>query len=258
MKIAISGKGGVGKTTLAGIMARILAEKGYRIFAIDADPDSNLASALGIAEEKLRNVRPLAQMEDLIEERTGARKGSYGGFFKINPKVDDLPERFSIEHHGVKLLILGTIPKGGGGCFCPESTLLKSFLSHLLVERDEYVIVDMEAGLEHLGRGSVKYIDGLIVVVEPGKRSIQTANQIKRLALDLSLQRLFIVGNKIRDEEERRFLEENLKDFEVLGFISYSDKIVEADRLGVSPYELDEKVRRDVEQIIKRIEEIRG
>ncbi|RLA91529.1 MAG: carbon monoxide dehydrogenase, partial [Deltaproteobacteria bacterium] len=182
MKIAISGKGGVGKTTLAGALARYLAENGKRILAIDADADSNLASALGVPKDKLEGLTPIAEMNNLIEERTGAKKGSFGIFFKLNPKVDDLPERFSVDHKGVKLLILGSVPQAGGGCFCPENVLLKGLIRHLFLQRDDTVIVDMEAGLEHLGRGSTKGMDLFIVVVEPGQRSLQTARHIKKLA----------------------------------------------------------------------------
>ncbi len=179
MKVAISGKGGVGKTTLAGVMARVLAAAGHKVLAIDADPDANLASAVGIPQEELKNLKPLAGMRELIEERTGATKGAYGAYFKLNPQVEDLPDRFSLERDGVKLMVLGTIPQGGGGCFCPENVVLKSLLAHVFIEREEYLIVDMEAGLEHLGRGTTAYMDALIVVVEPGRRSLQTARQVK-------------------------------------------------------------------------------
>jgi len=253
MKVAISGKGGVGKTTLAGVMARLLADRGLKVLAIDADPDSNLASALGFSEEGLRRIRPLAQLKGLVEERTGSKGGTYGAFFKLNPKVDDIPDRFAVEEHGVKLVVLGTIPQGGGGCFCPENVLLKSLLNHILLERDEYVIVDMEAGLEHMGRGSVKHIDGLICVVEPGRRSIHTAMEIRRLALDLGIERLFVVGNKVREDGERMFLRENLRDFEIIGFLSYSEKVLEADRLGISPYDADRGLRKEVEDILERL-----
>lgn len=250
MKIAISGKGGTGKTTLAGVMARVLSDRGNNVLAIDADPDSNLASAIGFKEEELKNIKPLAQMQEFIEERTGAKKGEYGSFFKLNPKVDDIPERFSIQKDNTKLVILGNISKGGGGCFCAENVLLKNLLSYILIERDEYVIVDMEAGLEHLGRGSTAYIDAFIVVVEPGLRSFQTANQVKRLASDIGIKRVYVVGNKVASDMDESLIRENLNGLELLGIIRYSGHILEADRLGVSPYDTDAGVRKDVEKIV--------
>ena len=250
MKIAVSGKGGVGKTTLAGVMTRVLAERGIKVLSIDADPDSNLASAIGINPEQLRDVKPLAQMKEFIEERTGAKKGTYGAYFKLNPKVDDIPERFSVSRDGVKLIVLGTIPQGGGGCFCPENIILKSLLSHLFIERDEYLVVDMEAGLEHLGRGTTAYMDALIVVVEPGQRSFQTARQVKELAADLGIKHVYVVGNKVVDDGDREMVRDNLPDIPLLGFMSYNEKIIEADKRGVSPYDIDDRIKREVETII--------
>ena len=254
MKIAISGKGGVGKTTLAGVMARCLADKGHKVLAVDADPDSNLASAIGIDEDKLGEIKPLAQMTEFIEERTASKRGELGSFFRLNPKVDDIPEKFSVEKDGIKLVVLGNIPEGGGGCFCAENVLLKSLLSHVLIERDEYVIVDMEAGLEHLGRGSTAYIDALIVVVEPGQRSFRTARQVEKLASDLGIPHVYLAGNKIADEKDTALIREHLTGIPFLGFMSYNDKIMEADRLNLSPYDIDTKIRTEVEMIILALE----
>jgi CO dehydrogenase maturation factor len=246
VKIAISGKGGVGKTTLAGVMSRLLASQGWPVLCIDADPDSNLGSAIGITPEELERIRPLAQMRELIEERTGAKKGAYGSFFKLNPKVDDIPDQFSITKDGVRLVVLGTIPQGGGGCFCPENVLLKTFLTHLFVERKEYVIVDMEAGLEHLGRGTSAYVDALVVVVEPGRRSFQTARQINGLAQDLGIPRVYVVANKVVGDSDMEMIRQHLSGLPVLGSISLNEKVVQADKLGVSPYDIDEKIRHEV------------
>ncbi|MDI7258852.1 MAG: carbon monoxide dehydrogenase accessory protein CooC [Thermodesulfobacteriota bacterium] len=254
MKIAISGKGGVGKTTLAGVIARILSEEGRKVLAIDADPDSNLASAIGLPKESLSKLSPIASMTPLIEERTGAKKGTYGSMFKLNPKVDDLPDELGVTYQGVKLLLLGSIPQGGGGCFCPENILLKNLVQHLLVRREEALIIDMEAGLEHLGRGSTGYVDGLIIVVEPGQRAINTARQIKKLAEDLKIKNVMIVGNKIHSDDDRRMIEENLSDFPVLGHMSFNPKIVQSDREGKSPYDMDDKIKEEVKTILKELE----
>jgi len=254
MKIAISGKGGVGKTTLAGVMARILAAEGKKVLAIDADPDSNLASAIGLDKEALAKLSPIASMTSLVEERTGAKKGTFGSMLKLNPKVDDLPDEMGVVYQGVKLLLLGCIPQGGGGCFCPENVLLKNLVLHLLVQRGEALIIDMEAGLEHLGRGSTGYVDALIIVVEPGQRAINTAKQIKKLGEDLHIKKIMIVGNKVASDQDRKIIEESLSDFPVLGHMSFNPMVLQADREGKSPYDIDEKIKEEVKAILHQLE----
>ena len=254
MKIAISGKGGVGKTTLAGVMARILAAGGKKVLAIDADPDSNLASAIGLDKETLAKLSPIASMTSLIEERTGAKKGTFGAMLKLNPKVDDLPDEMGVVYQGVKLLLLGCIPQGGGGCFCPENILLKNLVRHLLIQREEALIIDMEAGLEHLGRGSTGYVDALIIVVEPGQRAINTAKQIKKLGEDLNIKQIMIVGNKVASAQDRKIIEANLSDFPVLGHMSFNPMVLQADKEGKSPYDIDGKIREEVTTILKELE----
>ena len=237
MKIAISGKGGVGKTTFAAFLIRSLKQQGKTVLAIDADPDANLAQALG-AKNALE-ITPIAQMKSLIEERTETKLGTMGGFFKMNPTVSDLPEKLSVDADGVKLMVLGGIKAAESGCICPESILLKVLVSHLVLTRDEVVVLDMEAGLEHLGRGTARAVDKMIVVVEPGTRSVETARQIKRLTEELGIKNLLIVGNKIRTEKDRDFLLNHMPDFTFMGFIPFSEHIIEADLDEKPPYEKD-------------------
>ena len=251
MKLAISGKGGVGKTTLAALLIRAFNEQGKRVLAIDADPDANLAAALGIPNPQ--SISPISNMKALIEERTGAKGGSMGSFFRLNPKVDDLPEKLSVPVDHIKFMRLGGVKKGGGGCICPESTLLKTLVTHILLARDEVVIMDMEAGIEHLGRGTASAMDKLIVVVEPGRRSVDTAHNIKRLAADIGLNRIVLVGNKIRGEADRKFLEKYVVGLEWLGFLPYDEEIIEADLSGESPYDRDTPAKEVIREMIKTL-----
>ncbi|MBU2600697.1 MAG: AAA family ATPase [Actinobacteria bacterium] len=236
MKIAVTGKGGVGKTTLAGTMARIFAAEGYRVLAVDADPDANLASALGISADIARGIVPIADMKDLIAERTGATPGSMGGFFKINPRVDDIPDELSVPLDGIRLMVMGTVKEGAGGCVCPESVLLRSLIRHLLLRRDEVVILDMEAGIEHLGRGTAQGVDAMIVVVEAGARSARTADAIRRLADDIGIKRLFVVLNKV-DAKELEQLKSLLTGFQIIGSLPFSPGVRQADLDEAPPFE---------------------
>jgi len=251
MKLAVSGKGGVGKTTFAAILIRALSEKGKHVLAIDADPDANLAAALGIVDAD--KITPISEMKDLIFERTEARPGSIGGFFKLNPKVDDLPDALSVKLDNIKFMRLGEVKKGGGGCICPESTLLKALITHIVLARDEVVVMDMEAGIEHLGRATAMAVDKLIVVVEPGRRSIDTAGHIKSLAADIGLKNIALIGNKIRGKKDQDFLSNNLSEFDFLGFIPYDDALIEADLEGISPYDVDTTAIAKINDIISRL-----
>jgi CO dehydrogenase maturation factor len=251
MKIAVSGKGGVGKTTFSSLLIRSLNEQGKNVLAIDADPDANLASALGIADSD--KITPISEMKDLIFERTEAKPGSIGGFFKLNPKVDDLPDALSVKLDNIKLMRLGGVKKGGSGCICPESTLLKALVTHIVLARDEVVVMDMEAGIEHLGRGTAQAVDKLIVVVEPGRRSIDTAGHIKKLASEIGLKNIVVVGNKIRSKKDEEFLKKNLNNFEFLGFLPYDDELIEADLNGISPFEVESPAKNSVIEMISRL-----
>lgn len=227
MKIAVSGKGGVGKTLLSALLSKTFSESGYSVIAIDADPDANLAATLGFPRPE--DIVPISDMNDLIEERTGAKPGQSAPFFKLNPKVDDIPEKYARKLDGISLMRMGRVKKGGSGCYCPESALLKALLAHLLLARNEVVILDMEAGIEHLGRGTAGAVDKLIIVVEPGRRSLETALSIKELAAEINLRNIAVVGNKVRNDKDKAFLISSLPGFDFLGFIPYDQAIVDAD-----------------------------
>lgn len=236
LKIAVGGKGGVGKTTVTALLARCLAAEGKnRVIAIDADPVANLAAGLGIPEDE--PITPIAELSDLIAERTGAKPGTMGGFFTLNPKVDDIPDRFSKEKDGVKLLVMGTVQSGGSGCICPESTILKALMNHLVLFRDEIVLMDMEAGVEHLGRATSGSVDALVVVVNPGARSRNAAHKIRKLGEDIGIKNIVVLGNRVRSAEDIELIRNSLPDFPLLGCIPEHDEIVKADRMGHRPFE---------------------
>jgi len=249
MKIAITGKGGVGKTTLTALLAQIYADAGRQVLAVDADPSPCLAGALGFPGELRAKLHPIVEMDELIEERTGAKPGSVGGFFTLNPRVDDIPERFSVVHRGVRLLEMGSVDMGGSGCICPESAMLKTLFTHLLFRKDEVLLLDMYAGVEHLGRATVDFVDAMLVVVEPTRRSLGTAGQIKKLANDIGLTKLFLVGNKVRNKEESKFLEAETPGLPVLGLLPADFKVQEADRFGIPVYDHVPELKRSAEEI---------
>jgi CO dehydrogenase maturation factor len=254
MKLAISGKGGVGKTTLAALLAQAYADAGRDVLAVDADPAPCLAGALGFPPELRTRLHPIAEMDELIEERTGAKPGTLGGFFTINPRVDDLPERFSVTHRGVRLLEMGSVDVGGSGCICPESAMLKTLFTHLLFRKDDVLILDMYAGVEHLGRATVDFVDALVIVVEPTRRSLGTAAQIKKLATDIGLTRLWLVGNKVRDDEEAAFLTAETPGIPLLGTLPADLAVQEADRLGIAVYDHVPVLRQAAEAMAQSLE----
>lgn len=233
MKIAITGKGGVGKTTLSGTMAFILSRT-YKVFAIDADPDMNLASSMGLHTQ----ITPISHMRELIKERTGAEPGNaFGEVFKINPQISDLPESMSVPiegHDNLRLLVMGTVDKGGEGCICPASVLLKALMRNLILKKDELVILDMEAGIEHLGRKTAEAVDMMIIVVEPGLKSLETAERIKRLATDIGVKDIKVVLNKVSSKKEKKFLTTKLAELGlgVLGCVPRDDMVIQADMEG--------------------------
>jgi CO dehydrogenase maturation factor len=249
MKLAITGKGGTGKTTLTALLAQVYAERGRDVLAVDADPSPCLAGALGFPDALRARLHPIAEMDALIEERTGAKPGTIGGFFTLNPRVDDIPERFSVLHRGVRLLEMGSVDLGGSGCICPESAMLKTLFTHLLFRKDDVLILDMYAGVEHLGRATVDFVDAMIVVVEPTRRSLGTAAQIKSLAADIGLKRLWLVGNKVRNQDEADFLQAETPGLPLLGILPADLGVQEADRLGLPVYDYVPALREAAERI---------
>lgn len=243
MKIAVTGKGGVGKSTVVGLIARALAADGWRVLAIDADPDANLASAIGVPKDRLAGVRPIAHLKELAMERTGAATGSGGGLFILNPKVDDIPDAFSVEHEGVRLLLMGTVHHAGTGCVCPEHALVRTLLRHVLTRRKECVLIDMEAGIEHFGRGTVEAVDLVVVVVEPGSRSLQTAGQIEDLARQLGIRRIAHVANKMTGPEDEAFIRAQGHRLDLLATLPIDPDVHGADRAGVSAYDVSPAIR---------------
>lgn len=253
MKLAISGKGGVGKTTLTALLAQVYADSGSEVLAVDADPSPCLADALGLPPELRVHLHPIAEMDELIEERTGAKPGTVGGFFTLNPRVDDIPDRFSVEHRGVRLLEMGSVDLGGSGCICPESAMLKTLFTHLLFRKDDILLLDMYAGVEHLGRGTVDFVDAMIIVAEPTRRSLGTAAQIKALAEDIGLDRLWLVGNKARGGEDNAFFEAHAPDLPLLGVLPANAGVQEADRQGIAVYDRVPALREATERIAAKL-----
>jgi CO dehydrogenase maturation factor len=255
MKIAVTGKGGVGKTTLTSLLAFSCVDLGYSVLAIDADPSPCLGASLGFPPEKLSELTPIAKMDELIYERTGAEPGSTGGYFKLNPRVDDIPDRFSAVHRGIRLLELGAVELGGAGCICPESAMLRSLITHILLRRDEMVLLDMYAGVEHLGRATADAVDAMLIVVEPTARSLATASQIMKLAQDIKLSSLFIVGSKVGSEEDQQFIRENAPGLEVLGFIPDDPRVRLADRQGSSLHDIAPDLASVAREIVLSVQD---
>ncbi len=254
IKIAIGGKGGVGKTTVCAILAQLYAESGFDVLAIDADPDTNLASALGVASDQ--SPEPLIKMKDLIAERTGTGKDAVGAYFRLNPKVSDLPEKYWHESNGLKLLVLGAITQAGSGCACPEGAFLKALLRHTILQRQELVIVDLAAGVEFMGRASVQGIDALILVVEPGGRSIETANNMAKMGRELGIECVAAIANKITETSQTDAITKQLKNVDLLGNLRYSRALQQAD-LGRTPVlGADVEITNELKQVKNQLTQL--
>jgi len=251
VKLAVSGKGGVGKTLLAALLARQFAQAGYPVIAIDADPDANLALTLGFPGTE--RIVPISEMKELVAERTGTGPGQSPGYFKLNPRVDDLPERFSACYQGIRLMVMGAPKRGGAGCYCPENALLSTLMAHLLIGRDEVVIMDMAAGIEHLGRGTARAVDTLLVVAEPTRASIETARRIATAARELGIGDISLIANKLRRPEDASIITENLPDIRLLGWLPYDPAISAAELAGRPVLEASESISAAAKRIWDRL-----
>lgn len=222
MKIAVSGKGGVGKTTISSNLAKLFAKNGYKVLAVDADPDSSLGFALGIDEQRLSALKPIVEMDRLIGEVAGD-----GALYSLNPMVNDVIDKYSIDLNGIRFLRMGGVKQGGSACYCRENTFLRAVVNSLILDTNDIVIMDMGAGIEHLTRGTSKGVDLMLIVTEAGKNSVQTARIVEKLAQDLKVAKVKFIANKIRSEKEEAFIKQNFSDSELLGIVHYDEDISE-------------------------------
>jgi CO dehydrogenase maturation factor len=255
MKIAITGKGGVGKTTLAAALIQLLAQKGQNVIALDADPNINLGSALGFPDEILNQIIPISQQNKLIEERTGAKVKQYGQIFKLNPEVSDVVDKYATIYNSIALLVLGGLEKGGSGCACPENTFIRALITDLVLFKDQTLIIDMEAGVEHLGRATVKGVDLMIVVIEPSNRSVGVAHRIIQMAADIDIENIKIVINRSNGPEDEQFIKDSFPNFEIFGVIPNSDTIRDNERNKKAVLNgLNPSIIQQYSQILDRIQ----
>jgi CO dehydrogenase maturation factor len=235
MKIAVSGKGGVGKTLVAGVLACFFAARGLKVIAIDADPSPNLALTLGLPAEEARKIVPISENESLISRKTGTH---YSGVYRLAFTVDDVVKEYAVATPmGVYLILMGTVKSAGSGCTCPANAVIRALLRHLILERDEVVLLDMEAGVEHLGRGTAKHVDVMLVIADSSLKSLETAKHIHKLASDAGIRQVFLVGNRVADGAQRDAIEQYARDngLSLLGHVPFDEEVMKADMIGTTP-----------------------
>jgi CO dehydrogenase maturation factor len=253
-KIAVTGKGGVGKSTITAALALLAAKKGCKVLAIDADPDANLASALGIPLNSQRSIVTIAGHKTLIEERTGAKIRQYGQIFKLNPEVSDIAAAHAYRHKGVDLLVLGAIESGGSGCACPENVILRALVQDLVLHNSEILFMDMEAGIEHLGRATARGVTSFVVVVEPGMRSLESYKRISQMAEEIGLKNICVIGNKIRSAEDENLISSCIDPGRIIGMLPHSEAILANDRDSLSAIDnLDDNLLGLFDEILQKL-----
>ncbi|HED23744.1 MAG TPA: carbon monoxide dehydrogenase [Firmicutes bacterium] len=228
LKIAVSGKGGAGKSTVSAQLVRCFTLHQMPVFAVDADPDANLGLVLGLDPEKVDSLRPLIELQEVIE----AKNAGGGSFVDLNPDVDDVLDNYTLREGVLRFLKMGAIKQGGSACYCKENSFLNAILTTMLLDRPEAVVLDMSAGIEHLTRGTARGIKVMLVVVEPSRAGVSTARAVDRLCTDLEIEQVFFVGNKIRTEEDRAYLENSLPPERFTGMIPFSEKVLDKARRG--------------------------
>ncbi len=249
LKIAVSGKGGVGKTTVAANLTRLFARNGYKVYAVDADPDSSLGSALGISDEVLAKINPIIEMQQVIRSRSGG-----GAFYTLNPEVDDILDDYSLQQGNIHFFRMGGIKQGGTSCYCRENTFLHALVDSLLLGKQDVVVLDMGAGIEHLTRGTSKGVDVMLIVTEPTKNSVQTAKVVKKLATDLGIGNIKVVGNRLRSNQDEVFLKSQFEAGEMIGWLPFDETILTAAMDGpVDVTESNNPVGREIRAIYDRL-----
>ena len=255
VKLAISGKGGVGKSTISAALSLMLAERGRQVLAVDADPDANLAAAMGFSLEEQHAIVPISKQIELIEERTGAKVNQYGQIFTLNPEVSDIAENYASKKAGVSLLVLGAVKRGGGGCACPENVLIRALIADLILNKDEALVMDMEAGLEHLGRATTSGVDTMLVIVEPGHRSVDGAKRIVEMANQIKVKDIRFIANKIDGSDDEAFVKESLPNQNFLEFIPFSRSLRRVDRPGISVLDgIEDGLKSKFDNILEALE----
>lgn len=258
VKIAVSGKGGVGKTTVAANLIYLFAKNGFNVFAVDADPDASLGLTLGIEQQRLASLTPLVDMKEVIEEKSGGK----GAFYNLDPDVEDVIDNYSLQQGRVRFLIMGGIKQGGSACYCRENSFLNAILNSLLLDKQEVVVLDMSAGIEHLTRGTARGVDFMLVVTEPTRTSIKTAGLVKRLSAELGIKNVKILGNKVRKEEEIKYLQDNFSPGEIIGVLPFEEKVWERSMADSANNLVEESLLTGMEdvylRIIKEVEEVTG